>query len=224
MQQIGIFCGTFNPIHHGHLLIAEFARIQFALEKVIFVTSANPPHRRQGLLDAVDRHALVVAAVSTNQNFDASDEELNRSGPSYTVETLEHFQRIHPDAQLNLIIGGDNVPYIAGWHRSQNLFKLARILVAPRLRYHEETTSNFVPTIEKTGQLQDETPPGARVEIIDFPGVAFSSSLVRERIKQGKSVRYMVPREVYELLMAKGYYGKQASEPPKQSASQSGGA
>lgn len=213
MQQIGLFCGTFNPIHHGHLLIAEFARTQFALEKVIFVTSATPPHRRQGLLEAADRHALVAAAVSTNQNFEASDAELNRDGPSYTVDTLEHFQGIYPGAQLNLIIGGDNVAYIGGWHRSDDLFKLARILVAPRLRYHEETTSNFVPTIEKTGQLQDEIPEGARVEMIDFPGVAFSSSLVRERIEQGKSVRYMVPREVYELLMAKGYYRKHASKP-----------
>lgn len=99
--EIGVFCGTFNPIHLGHLLIAECARDQFGLEKVFFVTSPRPPHRSTDLLDGEARHLMVSAAVADNPHFEASRLELERSGPSYTSETIRSLLRIYTDKETN---------------------------------------------------------------------------------------------------------------------------
>ena len=211
MKQVAIFGGTFNPIHHGHLLIAEFARAQFDLDKVIFVTSGTPPHRDDELLDQESRHKLVLAAVSTNKYFEASDVELKRKGLSYTADTLAHFhEELGSDVKLNFIIGGDNFVQIGSWHKVEELIKSCRILVAPRLEYQTEQTNPLVRKMEKTETNPDpqkyNMPEGADWAVIDFPGVAISSSGIRERLREGKSVRYMVPREVYEMLISEGFY------------------
>jgi nicotinate-nucleotide adenylyltransferase len=210
-RQVGIFGGTFNPIHHGHLLIAEFAREQFQLEKIIFVTSGTPPHRDDELLDQESRHRLVLAAVSTNSYFEASDVELKRKGLSYTADTMEYFhEELGQDVKLNFIIGGDNFVQIGSWHKVDELIKSCRILVAPRLEYETEQTNPLVLKMQKTESNPDpekyNMPKDADWALIDFPGVAISSSGIRERLREGKSVRYMVPREVNEMLMSEGYY------------------
>lgn len=210
-RQVGIFGGTFNPIHHGHLLIAEFAREQFNLEKVIFVTSGTPPHRDDDLLEQESRHKLVLAAVSTNKYFEASDVEIKRTGLSYTADTMAHFHSVlGSGVKLNFIIGGDNFVQIGSWHKVEELIKACRILVAPRLEYQTEQTNPLVRKMERTDSNPDpakyKMPENADWALIDFPGVAISSSGIRERLKDGKSVRYMVPREVNEMLMSEGYY------------------
>jgi len=216
LSKLAIFGGTFNPIHHGHLLIAEFAREQFALDKVIFVTSGTPPHRIEELLDQDARHEMVLAAVSTNTYFEASDVELKRQGPSYTIDTLRHFQEMYGSAaELNLIIGGDNVLSIASWHRAEEIFAISRVLVAPRLCYQSEQNNPLVMQMEKGNESNISLPGKMRYAIIDFPGVAISSSLVRARLSEGKSVRYMVPREVNEILITKGYYRAQVGKPSR---------
>lgn len=216
MRQVAIFGGTFNPIHNGHLLIAEFARAQFDLEKVIFVTSGTPPHRDDELLDQESRHKLVLAAVSTNKYFEASDVELKRKGLSYTADTLAHFhEELGPDVKLNFIIGGDNFVQIGSWHKVDELIKSCRILVAPRLEYQTEQTNPLVRKMQKTETNPDpqkyNMPEGADWAVIDFPGVAISSSGIRERLHEGKSVRYMVPREVNEILISEGYYSERGA-------------
>jgi len=216
VRQVAIFGGTFNPIHHGHLLIAEFARAQFNLEKVIFVTSGTPPHRDDELLDQESRHRLVLAAVSTNQYFEASDVELKRKGLSYTADTLAHFrEELGPDVKLNFIIGGDNFVQIGSWHKVEELIKACRILVAPRLEYQTEQTNPLVRKMERTETNPDpekyNMPKDADWAVIDFPGVAISSSGIRERLKDRKSVRYMVPREVNEMLLNEGYYSERGA-------------
>jgi len=216
VRQVAIFGGTFNPIHHGHLLIAEFARAQFNLEKVIFVTSGTPPHRDDELLDQESRHRLVLAAVSTNQYFEASDVELKRKGLSYTADTLAHFrEELGPDVKLNFIIGGDNFVQIGSWHKVEELIKACRILVAPRLEYQTEQTNPLVRKMERTETNPDpekyNMPKDADWAVIDCPGVAISSSGIRERLKDRKSVRYMVPREVNEMLLNEGYYSERGA-------------
>lgn len=206
-MQIGIFGGTFNPIHHGHLLIAEFAREQFHLDKVIFVTSGTPPHRTGDLLHHQFRHELVQAAVSTNQFFEASDIEIKREGPSYTVDTLREMKELHGEkSKLYLIIGGDNVTQLTNWHNADEIFETATILVAPRLVYESDQQTPYVMQLKNRAHEVNAVDNRMKLEVIDFPGVAISSSLVRERIGEGKSVRYMVPREVNEILVSKGYY------------------
>lgn len=203
MREIGLFCGTFNPIHLGHLLIAECARDQFALDKVLFVTSPHPPHRQVGLLPGEDRHKLVEAAVASNPFFEASRLELERTGPSYTVDTVK---QIIADGttKVNLIIGGDNVPFLKDWHNSEELLSICRLLVVPRLRYLSDAHNESV--IQTIAESEPEQIDGADIRIVDFPGIAISASNIRKRIGLGKTVLYMVPPEVDKLIQSNHFY------------------
>lgn len=199
MNELGVFCGTFNPVHWGHLLLAEYARDQFDLGKVLFITCANPPHRYRDLLDGESRHAMVSAAVEDNPYFEASRLELDRSGPSYTVETLEQLKQAYGEkVRLNLIIGGDNLSSLAGWHEAERIFKLCRLLAAPRM----------IPGHEMESLQDDAAPPNAELSVISLPPIGVSSSEVRHRLREGKSVLYMVPPAVNEMLITQAHYRK----------------
>lgn len=239
MQEIGLFCGTFNPVHLGHLLIAEAARSQFALDKVIFVVSPHPPHRNnRELLDGEARYSLLCRAIAENQYFQASDLELKRQGKSYTIDTVESLKVEFPDARISLIIGSDNLKSFDTWHRYQDLAKQVRLLVVPRLRVVQATaeggttvlgqsqTSNksesnisesdnnrsernaeeMTASLDSSQTLAHYLSLYPQVELVDFPGVAISASEVRKRIKEGKSVLYMVPPAVCQLIDKNGYY------------------
>lgn len=201
MREIGVFCGTFNPIHWGHLMLAEFARDQFKMEKVVVITSPNPPHRSYDLLDSDDRFELVDAACKENPFFQTSRIELDRDGPSYTVDTLRQLKELEgPDCRLNLLVGQDNLPELRNWHEADDIFTLARILVATR---HHQVTRQ---------ELQEELPQGASFEIIDFMQLPVSSSLIRERIRHGKTIRYLVPIAARQIIETKGHYLKTEQE------------
>lgn len=201
MRNIGVFCGTFNPIHLGHLLMAECARDQFELEKVLFITSANPPHRISGLLDKEERHEMVAAAVADNPFFEASRLEMDRAGLSYTVDTLRLVkENCGADTRLNLIIGEDNLPYIKQWRESSEILRLCRLLVAPR----QFPTPN--PKYGSAAGPDGGELAGASMEMTDFPLIPISASEIRERLASGRSIRYMVPPAVYDILMKKGHY------------------
>jgi len=200
VKDLGVFCGTFNPIHWGHLLLAECARDQFELYKVLFITSARPPHRHSDLLDAENRHALVEAAVADNPFFEASRLELDRPHLSYTVETLKELKSEYgKDVRLNLIVGGDNVSSLGQWHKAEEIFKLCRILAAPRL----------MPPTDRGAELVEQNPgapEGADCQVIDFPPTSVSSSEIRQRVREGKSVLYMVPAAVNAILITEAHY------------------
>lgn len=195
MRDVGIFCGTFNPVHWGHLFFAEYGRDEFGLDKVIFVTSPNPPHRRLDLLDAEARHEMVEAACSTNPSFEASRMEIDRQGPSYTVDTLREFRRQFQEGiRLNLLIGQDNLSALHEWHEADVLVTLCRILVAPR---HTDVTS---------ADLERELPPGSSCDVIHAPQIPVSGSLIRRRLRAGRSVLYMVTPEVNDLLVSRRHF------------------
>lgn len=206
MANIGIFCGTFNPIHLGHLLVAESARDQFKLEKVIFVTSPRPPHRNDTLLDARERHELVALAVKDNVAFEASTIEIDRPGPSYTIDTVEQLQATCGNEAFYLIVGADNITQLATWHRAEELAALIQFLVAPR--FTEAEKGNDLRTSSSAGSFLErrDVPSYARCELIDFPAVDISSSEIRKRLKEGRSVLYMVPKAINEVLLLKGHY------------------
>lgn len=196
-REIGLFGGTFNPIHWGHLLIAESARDQLKLEKILFITSPNPPHRHTDIIDAEMRHRLVSAAVADNPNFEASRVELERSGPSYTIDTLRTLKPLYPDARLNLIIGEDNLQYLHQWHEAAEIFKLCRIVVAARAKQatHENKLEN------PSGSLDE-----ADIVQLEFPLVPVSSSDIRRRLREKRSVLYLVPSAVNHVLLAEGLF------------------
>ena len=209
MRSIGVFCGTFNPIHLGHLLVAECARDQFNLEKVIFVTSPRPPHRNDVLLDARQRHEMVALAVADNPHFEASTLEIERSGPSYTIDTIKQLIDAYGvQVQFNLLLGADNIKHLASWHQPEELALLVRFLVAPRsgepseLNHSKRTASSSGSFVLSHFAI----PMVARCEVIDFPAVDISSSEIRKRISQGRSVLYMVPPVINQVLIERGFY------------------
>lgn len=192
-RDIGVFCGTFNPIHWGHLLMAEIARDQIGMDKVLFITSPNPPHRKTDLLDAAARHDLVKVAVFDNPKFEASKIELEREGPSYTIDTLKELkQKFGEEARLNLIIGEDNLRFISQWHKADEIFGLCRLVVAPRV-------------IQET-PLEKPPPPDVEIITLDVPYAPISGSVIRDRLRNGRSVLYMVPINVDKLLREKRLY------------------
>lgn len=211
MREVGVFCGTFNPIHHGHLMLAEFARDQFKLEKIIIVTSANPPHRRDDLLDAETRHELVEAACHDNPYFETSRIELDRHGPSYTVDTVRQIQEQEgPDCRLSLLVGQDNLSALRTWHEAEELFTLVRILVATR--HHFVTREELI----------EELPSYASFEIIDFMQFGVSSSMVRARLRSEKTIRYLVPEPVHQIIERKELFLHSQTASPEKACDRSG--
>jgi nicotinate-nucleotide adenylyltransferase len=195
----------------GHLIIAECARDQFKLEKVLFVTSPAPPHRADQLLNGDARHEMVQSATAENPFFVPSTVELDRQGPSYTIDTVKELRTIYgEDLRINLIIGGDNLGYLHSWKNVEELLSLCRILVVPRLRYIDESDK----ALRMVGEESTDTNIGfdkADIVIVDFPGIAISGSNIRERIRSGKTVLYMVPPSVNDLILTRGYFKSQSA-------------
>lgn len=180
MRKIGILGGTFNPIHNGHIEIARRAKEQFGLCKVIFLTSGNPPHKKNTqILDAKIRHIMVKRAISGIDGFEACDWEVNRAELSYTRDTLLHFKEIFPKDELYFIIGGDSLRDFDKWYKPQEILRLCTILVYDRTG--GTVKSDFAKQIL-----------GGRIDI--------SSGEIREDIKNGVSVANKLPQEVLGFI------------------------
>lgn len=209
-MEIGLLFGTFNPIHNGHWLIAECAQQQFSLDKILFITSPHPPHRDDVLLAPEARHEMVCQALSGSTYFEASDIELLRTGPSYTIDTVEELEKKYPaDTRFSLILGEDNLLQLDTWHRAQDLAKKCRVLVAPRaaLAPHSvHTKENQLIELSHEAKEMQAKLPGLVVEAINFGGIHLSSTQVRENIKMGFPIDSFLPQAVARIVTERGYY------------------
>ncbi len=193
MKRIGLFGGTFNPIHMGHLAIAQMALEKFTLDKIIFIPSNQPPHKNiVHLAPAEDRYELVKCAIEGNSRFAVSDVETLRAGKSYTVDTLRHFREMYSDRiKMFFIIGGDTFSTLPTWKNIDEVLKYVTFIVVNRPGY---------------------TPPELRKKIqhlmVTKPGIDISSSYLRNRIASGKSVRYLVPETVFHYIEKHKLYTK----------------
>jgi nicotinate-nucleotide adenylyltransferase len=191
--RIGILGGTFDPIHLGHLRAAETAREGLDLDLVAFVPSAAPPHRDGVLAAALDRFAMTCLASAGHAQLVAWDTELRRPGPSYTADTLATLRRERPDDDLVLVVGSDTFPEMAGWREPERVFSLVQVAV-----------------VERPGQpaLDPVSPfPEARGVIrVDGPALPISATAIRERVRRGQSVRYLVPDPVAEYVAKRRLY------------------
>jgi nicotinate-nucleotide adenylyltransferase len=188
--KVGILGGSFDPIHFGHLRAAENAREALGLGEVLFIPAGQPPHKRENALSpARDRLAMVTLATAGNRAFLPSDTELERSGPSYTVDTLKAFRAERPGDDLFLVVGSDTLPEMSGWYQPERLFALCTVAVAGR-----------------PGALAGKAPAGAQVVELPGPGLEVSATDVRRRVRDGKSVRYLVPEAVAEYIAKRGLY------------------
>ena len=191
-ERIGVFGGTFDPIHNAHLDIARAAREQARLDRVIFVVSARPPHKSgDTFASAEDRYAMLEAAVASDDDgFEPSRIEMDREGPSYTVDTLRALARLHVGAALFLIIGLDSLLDLPKWKDPQGILALARVLAVPR------------PGLAKTIPAAFE----GRYDLIRFRETLVSSTEVRERILAGSVFGDLVPPLVEEMIRTRRLY------------------
>lgn len=190
MQRLGALGGTFDPIHIGHVLLAQFVGERLALDRVLFVPAADPPHKGECAAPAEDRWAMVELAIQGFPRFEASRLELERPGKSYTIDTLRHLRHSWPAAQLYLIIGADNVAQLATWHDPQGILELCTVVAGSRLSAGEGADPALV----------------ARMVLVDTPVIQLSSTQIRQRLGQGLPVRYLLPEKVEEYIRQRGLY------------------
>ena len=198
-MKLGILGGTFDPIHLGHLLIAEQARATLGLDEVLFIT-AGQPWMKEGtpISDARHRLSMVRLAVGANPFFHASAIEIDRPGPTYTVDTLEELRReAESDAQLYLVLGADSLKNLSRWKSPELLIQLCTLVAAPRPG-HADRDLGFI----------DDIQPGAsqKLAILEGPEVGISGAEIRRRVSQGLSVRYQVPEDVERYIYSHGLY------------------
>lgn len=200
-MRIGIFGGTFNPVHYGHLLLAESCREQRGLDEVWFMPAAVPPHKQDlQLVDAAQRVEMLKLAAGGNEAFHVSDLEWKRGGVSYTVDTLEAIHAERPDAELYLLIGADTLADLPNWRNPRRVCELALPTAVCRPGSGEldyELLAAFVEP-SRLARLRE-----LRVEM---PLIGISSRELRARIAAGKSIRYQVPRAVEKFIETAGLY------------------
>lgn len=187
-QRIGIMGGTFDPIHHGHLVAASEVAAKFDLEEVIFVPTGQPWQKAdKKVSDAEDRYLMTVIATASNPRFTVSRVDIDRDGPTYTIDTLNDLREEYPDAELFFITGADALGDIMSWRDWDKMFDLATFVGVTRPGY--ELTDDFMPDEEK-----------ARVKLIEIPAMAISSTGCRNRRKEGMPVWYLVPDGVVQYI------------------------
>ncbi len=200
--RIGVLGGTFDPIHYGHLAAAEEARAKLSLREVVFVVAGLPPHKLgEEITPAEDRYAMVELAISSNPHFSLSRIDMDRPGPSYTVDTIALLRQKWTE-EIYFIMGMDSLMEIDTWHEPQRLIQLCRLVAVERPGYE--------PDLERL----EETIPGitARTEIIDMPEVDISSTDLQRRVREGLPIKYQVPPEVEEYIYKHRLYLEKAKE------------
>ena len=195
MPRIGLFGGTFDPPHFGHLALAEWARERLRLDRVLFVPAGSPPHKRERRLSgAAMRVALTRLAVRGNPAFRLSTLEVRRLGPSFTVDTLRALRAAHPGARLFLLMGEDSLDDFRSWHEPAAIRGLATLAVARRPSSDARSPRRAHATARGRARRVDG------VVWLDNPGLEVSSSAIRARVRAGRSVRYLVPDAVAAYL------------------------
>ena len=198
-MRYGIFGGIFDPVHTGHLIMAERAVEELSLDRLIFIPAGNPPHKpdRKGA-SGIQRLEMLKAAVSDNPHFTVSDYELVKQDKSYTFETLTYFKNEYPDAELWFLMGGDSLHDLPTWRNPEIICKLANIAVAVR---NSESIQVFAELIEKRNREFN-----ANIQMLRTPNIEISSSDIRKRVIENRSIRYLVPSKVEEYILENGLY------------------
>ena len=204
MNQKGIllFGGTFDPIHHGHLIIARAAAERLSVEKTILIPSAQPPHKTAfPLSTAEDRLLMTKLAVARDESFDVSDCELSRPGPSYTLETVRHFRGIYPNPiPLYWLIGADSISELPGWYQIKQLAEECTIVTAARPGSDPHELALLRPALSPS-QIDR-----IKQHILDTPMIDISATDIRRRAGLGLSIKYLTSNPVALYIIEHGLY------------------
>jgi nicotinate-nucleotide adenylyltransferase len=195
-MRLGLFGGTFDPIHLGHLILAEQCREACTLDRVWFVVAGAPPHKLGDRTAVTHRLEMVRIAIAGHASFAVSEIETNRPGPHYSVETLDAVRRDRPGDDLFFLIGADSLADLPGWREPARIAQLASIVVVNR------------PGLEEVdpARLPDFGPDAHRLMSVTIPPIGIASTDLRRRLAEGRSIRYMVPRGVGAYIDAQKLY------------------
>ncbi|MGD9959603.1 nicotinate-nucleotide adenylyltransferase [Nocardioides sp.] len=199
-RRVGVMGGTFDPIHHGHLVAASEVQSWFGLDEVVFVPTGDPWQKSSHVVSpAEDRYLMTVIATAANPRFNVSRVDIDRQGPTYTIDTLRDLSAVMPDAELYFITGADALANIFTWRDAAGLFELANFVGCTRPGYDMDpaTLSGI---------------PHDRVTMVEIPALAISSTDCRERKKRGEPVWYLVPDGVVQYIAKHDLYPE--STPP----------
>ncbi len=200
-ERIGIFGGSFNPVHLGHLVAAQDALEHMGLARVIFLPAAQPPHKHGiPLAPAADRLAMIRLAIAGDARFEVSDDELNRGGVSYTVDTLRRFRERLPDAQLYFLIGGDSLLELHTWREIEQVLQLAEIVTVGRPGVALDRLN------ASTLRLPDPWPARLAANLVAGHRIDISSTDIRNRISKHQTIRYLVPDAVERYILDQKLY------------------
>lgn len=195
--RIGIFGGTFDPPHLGHLIVAQDAWQALRLDQLIFVPAAAPPHKRgRAITEATIRLGMLKAAVAGDPRFEVSDLELRRAGPSYTVDTLRELRGANPGAELYFLLGVDQFAGFPTWREPEEIARLAKLVVLTR---GGEAPDASV----ANGEVGAERFPHLLLEVTR---IDLSATAIRARVAAGEPIRYLVPEEVAAIIRSEGLY------------------
>ncbi|QQQ77673.1 nicotinate-nucleotide adenylyltransferase [Saccharothrix sp. 6-C] len=190
-RRIGVMGGTFDPVHHGHLVAASEVQARFDLDEVVFVPTGQPWQKSEREVSAAeDRYLMTVIATASNPRFSVSRVDIDRPGPTYTIDTLTDLKVGRPDADLFFITGADALEQILSWRRADDVFGLAHFIGVTRPGYELDDT---------------HLPPGA-VSLVEVPAMAISSTAVRARTAAGLPVWYLVPDGVVQYISKRRLY------------------
>ncbi|ACA60361.1 nicotinate-nucleotide adenylyltransferase [Candidatus Desulforudis audaxviator] len=198
-MKLGVMGGTFDPVHYGHLVVAEGVRYEYRLDKVIFVPAGRPPHKADRPMSGPEHRLTITAlAIASNPYFEVSDLEIKRPGLSYTYDTIRELQSLYRPEVVYFITGADAVLELLSWHRIRELLAMCRFIAATRPGYNLENLTVKLKLL-----------PASLVERIvpvEVPALAISSSDIRRRVSEGRPIKYLLPEGVEEYVLSTGLY------------------
>ena len=189
MTRLGVMGGTFDPIHNGHLVAASEVAAALNLDEVLFVPTGEPWQKSE-VTQTSDRYLMTEIATAANPRFKVSTIDIDRNGPTYTVDTLRDLREAHPDAELFFITGADAISSIAGWKDVEELWTLA----------------NFVAVTRPGHKLDLPVAPAGVIQVLEIPALSISSTDIRERVATGKPIWYLVPDGIVQFIAKHGLY------------------
>jgi len=193
----GIMGGTFNPIHNAHIRMAEEVRDIFDLDKIIFMPTGTPPHKNNLNIDPLDRYEMTKLAISGNDRFEVSDIEVLNKSVSYTVETVGKLKEFYPNVEFYFITGADSILDIYKWKNPEKLLTLCKFVSVRRPNYSDDLEDKIKEIVDKFG---------GEILLVDGPLLNISSTEIRERVREGKSIEDFVPKKVVEYIKENKLY------------------
>jgi len=203
-ERIVLFGGTFDPVHNGHLIVARHLAERLGLERMTLLPAARPPHKAPACVSGAHRVEMLRRAIEGEHVFEVSELELSREGPSYTIDTIQAVrERSGPGASVSLVIGADMLAELPDWHRAEEVVEAAEIIVARRPPWHLRMEEVFASLAVALSARQVER---IRRGVVETPLIDISSTEIRRRIREGRSIRFLVPDDVRAYIEERGLY------------------